>query len=193
MNKKTVCIYLFNGFTDWEISFVMPELLKSGKYELKTFSIDGKPVVSMGGLKITPDLSIHDVNIDAMAMLILPGGDAWDRKELKEIIPLVQKVYGGEKPVAAICGATVGLANAGLLNNINHTSNGLDYLKSVSQVYTGEKLYSDQRAVTDGEMITASGIAPVEFAREIFRKLKVFDDPTLEKWFQLFKNGIWVE
>jgi hypothetical protein len=76
---------------------------------------------------------------------------------------------------------------------VNHTSNVRGFLKAISPEYQGESLYSDQRAVTDRNIITASGVAPVEFAREIFMKLKIFDEATIEKWFQLFKNGVWIE
>jgi hypothetical protein len=48
-------------------------------------------------------------------------------------------------------------------------------------------------AITDENIITAKGIAPIEFAREIFIKLNLFNDNDINKWFQLFKNGIWSE
>jgi len=36
-------------------------------------------------------------------------------------------------------------------------------------------------------------IAPIEFAVEIFKKIELKPDDEIEKWFQLFKNGIWSE
>ncbi len=51
---KKIYIYLFNGFSDWEISFLTPEINKSEKFELVYFSNDGKKVKSMGGLEIVP-------------------------------------------------------------------------------------------------------------------------------------------
>ena len=33
----------------------------------------------------------------------------------------------------------------------------------------------------------------IEFATEIFKKIKLKPDDEIEKWFQLFKNGIWSE
>ena len=38
-----------------------------------------------------------------------------------------------------------------------------------------------------------SGTAPIEFAKEIFKKVELYDLESIEKWFQLFKNGIWKE
>jgi hypothetical protein len=40
-------------------------------------------------------------------------------------------------------------------------------------------------------IFTASGIAPVEFAREIFIRLEIYEPAMVEKWYQLFKNGVW--
>jgi len=41
--------------------------------------------------------------------------------------------------------------------------------------------------VTDGDLITASGTAPLEFAAEIFKRLDVFSAETLEAWCNLHR------
>jgi hypothetical protein len=68
-----------------------------------------------------------------------------------------------------------------------HTSNSLDYLETTD--YRGAALYVDQPAVTDGNVITAGGTAPLDFAYHIFKKLGVYTDDTLEAWYGLFKTG----
>ena len=78
------------------------------------------------------------------------------------------------------------LAKAGLLDNRPHTSNDLGYLNAVIPTYTGKAFYRPGTAVTDGKLITASGVAPIDFAREVLRELKVFSVETLEAWYQLF-------
>jgi hypothetical protein len=40
--------------------------------------------------------------------------------------------------------------------------------------------------VTDGNLITASGLAPVEFAFHVFKKLGVMTPETLSAWHRLF-------
>ena len=90
-------------------------------------------------------------------------------------------------PVAAICGATAGLARAGLLDRRRHTSNAASYLKGTG--YAGAELYVDAPAVCADGLITAGGMAPVEFAREIFAALALYEDEALEAWFQLYKTG----
>jgi hypothetical protein len=66
-------------------------------------------------------------------------------------------------------------------------------LKGIAPKYLGAQHYTNLLAVTDENIITANGIAPIEFAKEIFTKLKLYNDQDVEKWFQLFKNGIWSE
>ncbi len=192
MSKK-IHLFLFNGFSDWEISYFTPEIYKSEDFELVTFSTDGNPVISMGGLQVIPTTSSTELKFEEIEMLVLPGGTAWEKGENTEIGKLTQHLIENGKKVAAICGATIYLAQSGFLNNVKHTSNDLYYLKAVAPNYRGEENYQHLRAVTDGNITTASGIAPIEFTREIFKIIGLYSDDRIEKWFQLFKNGIWSE
>ena len=189
--KKKVFIFLFNGFSDWEISYLTPEINKSEKFEIVYFSKDGNYVVSMGGMRVTPDISFPEVNIDDIDLLILPGGVAWEKGENNDLNQFTRIVCEKGKLIAAICAATIYLGQLGLLNNLKHTSNDLTYLKETAPQYTGESNYVNSLAVSDKNIITAKGIAPIEFAKEIFEKICLHEKGDIEKWFQLFKNGIW--
>jgi putative intracellular protease/amidase len=190
---KKIFVFLFNGFSDWEISYVTPEVYKSEEFELIYFSKDGQSVTSMGGLQIKPVKSLAEIDSDEVDMLLLPGGTAWEKQENNEINQLVKEVKSKNKLLAAICAATAYLGQLGLLDDVKHTSNDLNYLKAVAPNYKGEKHYEKSLAVTDNNLITAAGIAPIEFAKEIFKQVKLYDDDNIEKWYQLFKNGIWSE
>ena len=189
---KNIYLFLFNGYSDWEISYCTPEIYKNRKFNLKTFSIDGGNVRSMGGLQVVPELSLKDILPEKVDVLILPGGTAWDENKLNDILPLVINLVEQRKCIAAICAATFFLAKNGILDTIKHTSNDLHYLKSVAPNYKGEILYQSDKAYIDNNIITASGIAPIEFAKEIFSYIELFDKTALENWYQLYKNGIWV-
>lgn len=193
MSKPAVYLFLFDGFSDWEPSYAIAELNKSDQYQLITFSVHGKPIRSMGGLNINPDIAITDVEPELAEMIILPGGDAWEEKKNREIVPLITEFNKRSKKIAAICGATMLLADMGLLDTVNHTSNGGSFLEKLCENYNGKKYYVEEPAVADKNIITASGIYPIEFAKEIFQTLNLMDHDTIEIWFQLFKNGVWVE
>jgi hypothetical protein len=56
--------------------------------------------------------------------------------------------------------------------------------------YRDEDFYVDDLAVSDDAVITASGLGNVEFAREIFRLLKIYDENDLRTWYDMFKRGL---
>jgi len=193
MDIQNIYIFLFDGFSDWEISYLTPELKKSEKVNLKYFSIDGLEITSVGGLKIIPDLSIQELNLDNTTALILPGGSAWEEQSIKGINKLVETLNSKNKTIAAICSATTFLGQTGYLDNVKHTSNAIDYLKYIAPKYKGDKNYQSGLAISDKNIITANGFSPIEFAREIFKSINLKSEKDIEKWFQLFKNGIWTE
>ena len=191
--KKKIFVFLFDGFSDWEISFLTPEINKSEQFDLVYFSKNGNLINSMGGLQITPVSSLDELKVEDIDMLILPGGTAWEKGKNTKIEKLTRSLSKKGKPIAAICAATSYLGQLGLLNDYNHTSNDLNYLKGIVPKYCGDGNYQNLLAVADRNIITANGIAPIEFAREIFKKIGLYSDDNIEKWFQLFKNGIWSE
>jgi hypothetical protein len=85
------------------------------------------------------------------------------------------------------------LGRLGFLDNRYHTSNDLHYLKSIVASYKGDKYYKNELAVLDKNIITACGIAPIEFAKEVFFDIDLYPENHIEKWYQLFKNGVWDE
>jgi len=78
------------------------------------------------------------------------------------------------------------LVNAGILDTRLHTSNDLAVLKMYCPGYHGEAMHRDTPAITDGDLITGSGIAPADFSYHVFRKLGVMNPATLEAWYALF-------
>jgi len=191
--KKKIAVFLFDGFSDWEISYLTPEINKSDQFELVYFSADGSTIKSMGGLQVKPSSSLSELKNKAVDMLILPGGTAWEKGENDEITAFTKEVFKLGKPIAAICAATTYLGQLGLLNDLQHTSNDLNYLKGMAPNYCGDENYQNALAVTDRNIITANGISPIEFAREIFKLIELYNIDHIEQWYQLFKNGIWSE
>jgi transcriptional regulator GlxA family with amidase domain len=86
-----------------------------------------------------------------------------------------------------VCGATGGLAAAGVLDERPHTSNAREYLAYFPN-YAGQEHYVDELAVIDGDLITASGTAPVDFARAIFERLGVYVPEVLGAWVAMYKH-----
>lgn len=193
--NKIAYIYVFDTMADWECGYIAAEIntgrfFKKGapKYIVKTVAATNEPVVTMGGIRIMPDTLIGDCRPDNAGALILPGGETWLGPAHELALKTAKTFLDAKIPVGGICGATFGLARAGFFNNRHHTSNDLDYLKTVCPSYAGEKLYRSEPAIRDGALISASGTAPLEFARLVFESLEVFSDTTLNAWYMLHKT-----
>jgi putative intracellular protease/amidase len=185
-----VHVLVFDGFADWEPAFAMAELRRSGGLEVRTVGFSAAPVRSMGGLPVMPDLPLAGLDPANVRLLILPGGDLWEGPDPRaEIGPTLLALHSAGVPIAAICGATLALAHAGLLDDHAHTSNELAYLERLVPEYRGASRYVDALAVRDRGLITASGLGPIEFAREIFEELQILSDTDRPVWFHLFKHG----
>ena len=81
------------------------------------------------------------------------------------------------------------LGRAKALNDRRHTSNARDYLSTHVAEYTGADHYVEVPAVRDRHVITASGLAAVDFARAIFAELGIFSAAYEALWFEMFKHG----
>jgi putative intracellular protease/amidase len=185
-----VHVLVFDGFADWEPAFALAELRRSGGLEVVTVGFSRTPIRSMGGLQVVPDRVLAGLDPATVRLFLLPGGDLWEgtypRSELETLLHDLRKK---RIPIAAICGATLALARAGLLDNRSHTSNELAYLQRMVPEYSGASRYVDALAVRDEGLITASGVGATEFAREIFEELEVFSAADRPIWYHLFKYG----
>lgn len=192
----TIYVYVLDTLADWELGYVTSEL-HSGRFfkkdaervSLKTVSYSKEPIHTMGGLTVVPDCLVDDVAVDETSVLLLPGADTWNNPEHGAMIKKAREFLSAGATVGAICGATVALANAGLLDNRRHTSNGQGFLELFSPAYKGQDFYVDEPSVADGNLITASPTGSLLWAKQIIERLGVFQSNTLELWYEYFSTG----
>ena len=159
---RTLYLYVLDTLADWEPGHVMAEL-RSGRY-LKDPALRYSVVLcgstldtvtTMGGLQLVPEILIGDIQPAPGDVLVLPGADTWLDPAQAPALRAADRLSDAGILVAAICGATLGLANAGLLDNRPHTSNDPAALKMFCPNYHGIDHYVNEPAVTDGNLITA--------------------------------------
>jgi putative intracellular protease/amidase len=190
MTGKAVHFFAVPGFADWEAAHALAELRRHGHYEVQVVGLSRQPVQSMGGVIVQPTCSLEEVDATHVAVFIVPGGDRWEQQPLaRAVADALTALDDSRVPIAAICAATTAIVRAGLIRGRRHTSNGLEYLKKQVPDYTDEALYSDAPAVRDGGLITASGLADVEFAQEIMAELAVLSEEVRAYWTMLFRSG----
>ena len=120
-------------------------------------------------------------------LLILPGADLWDAGGGDAFAAAAERWLEAGVPVAAICGATFGLARAGLLDTRRHTSAAPEYLAASG--YAGAERYVAAPAVADGGLVTAGPQSPVQFACATLGLLGLASPETLSAYEAVFGAG----
>ena len=189
---QIVHVAAYNTLADWEVGYATAHINKPlwhknpGRFGTATVAASTDPITTMGGIRVLPDVALADLRPQDSAMLILPGNDIWNTEEFVPWTDKAREFLAAGVPVAAICGATGGLAMAGLLDDRAHTSNAAEFLAGTG--YAGGDLYRDAPAVDDRGLITANATAPVEFAAAIFARLEVFEPNVLASWLKLYRD-----
>lgn len=190
MTGSNVHVGVFDTLADWETGYATAHIRRPswqqapGRYEIVTVGPSRDAITTMGGLRIVPDIAVAELQPEDSAMLILAGGDTWGEPEMAAFRSAARGFAAAGVPVAAICGATYGLALEGLLDDRTHTSNASEYLAMSG--YRGAALYRDQPVVVDRGLITASSTAPVHFAKAIFNRLELYRASVAASWFKLY-------
>jgi putative intracellular protease/amidase len=191
MTKNIAHLAVFDTLADWETGHLLAEL-RTGRFtgtsfEIVTVGLTKDPVVTMGGVRIVPDIALADLDPAASSLLILPGAEIWADAEGKAFADAARAFLDAGVPVAAICGATEGLARAGLLDDRAHTSAAPEVLLATG--YAGAEHYRDERAVVDGDLITAGPQSPVQFAQAALGRLGLASDEVLAAYETVFHHG----
>jgi putative intracellular protease/amidase len=191
MDTRTAHVALYDTLADWEIGHLLAEL-RSGRFtgtrfEVVTVAESLEPITTMGGLRIAPDMLLADLEPAGSDLLVLAGSELWDTGGGEAFAAAARRFLDAGVPVAAICGATAGLARAGLLDERAHTSAAAEYLAATG--YAGGDRYVDERAVVDGDLVTAGPQSPVQFTRATLGRLGLASERTLEAYEALFHGG----
>jgi putative intracellular protease/amidase len=188
--QKAVHLFVLPGYADWEPAHAVAELRRHGQYRVEVVGETLDPVESMGGVRVQPTRRLDDVDPSQVAVFILPGGDAWERDGTTDIVaPTLTRLDRAGVPIAAICAGTLAVVRAGILRGRAHTSNGFKYLNEHCPGYDARDMYQDRAAVRDRHLITANGLADVEFARELMEELDVLSPEDREVWSSMFRSA----
>lgn len=157
-------VLLQPGAADWEYGPVLALLRAYFEMNTLTATPDGRSVVTMGGLRIEPDVSFDTAPIADAELVLLIGSDAWLAFDDKPLHDRLAARAAAGRPTAGVCAGTLPLARAGVLNTRAHTSNAKGFLAENAPGYSGERYVDAAHAITDGGVVTASGAAAASFA-----------------------------
>lgn len=188
--RDTVYFLVFDGYADWEAALALCEIRRPGDWRIVTVGFSSRPVISMGGLRVMPELTLDRIDLSRAALLVLPGGHVWQRGEGAEAMDAAERVHAAGGTVAAVSSAVLALARHGLLARSRHTGNFTGFVGGHGAPYDGSAKYDpDALAVSDGGFITASSLGSVEFAHEVIRALDLYSGSDREHWYRLFKHA----
>lgn len=197
--EKEIVFVLLDDFADWEAAFLAPALRagtmpgRPASFGVKYMTPDGRPVRSIGGMQAAADCDASALP-DTCAGLVLVGGMQWQSEAARRIAPLVGEALSRGMLVGAICNAASFLAAHGFLNNVRHTGNTVEMLKTWGGAnYTGEALYVQRQAVRDGNIVTANGSGYLEFTRECLLALSADTPEAIEASYRFNKDGFYKE
>ncbi|MDR2946020.1 MAG: DJ-1/PfpI family protein [Candidatus Adiutrix sp.] len=196
--KREVLFLIIPEYADWEFAVLAPGLrrgfgLWAPQYEVKVVAPEDGPAMSIGGFRCLPDYTFETMPND-YAALVLVGGLNWWGEEAQRVVPIVWQALARNVALGAICDASAFLGAHGFLNEADHTSNGLAYLKQrAGAAYTGEARYHAVPSVRDGKLVTASGCGFVDFACHMLAALEAADEKSVAMMRQAFTSGIFPE
>lgn len=119
----------------------------------------------------------------------MPGADTWGAPQYIDDLSKTKDLLNVGGTVAAICGATVALGNTDILDEYKHISNSLGFLQQFCPIYSRVKIYLDKIALVDDNLITTGSTGSLLWTKYIIQKLGVFNEDTLEGWYDYFKAG----
>ncbi|GGA35445.1 DJ-1/PfpI family protein [Pelagibacterium lentulum] len=176
-----LAIVLADGFADWECALVMAWGQTYMGIEITVATPGGQPVTSLGGLKVTPDIALENIGPEVLGGLVICGGSIWQSAQAPDLDAVAKRFMEANKLVAAICDGVLGLARTGVLNDRAHTGDGLEILERAPAYSGGSQFRKQPKALRDGNLITASGLAPVSFMSEVFIALG-YGGPELDQY-----------
>jgi putative intracellular protease/amidase len=170
----SIITILTPGYADWETALLNAGAREYYHVETQFATPGGEPVTSAGGLRVTPQLAVEDIDVSRLDALLVNGGSIWTTPAAPDLGELLRAAADAGKTVGGICDGVLALARAGLLDTVRHTANGPESLPDTG--YKGAALFTGSaKAVVDGRIVTAPGTAPVSFMGGVLQSLGLRD------------------
>ncbi|WP_342417113.1 DJ-1/PfpI family protein [Paenibacillus sp. FSL R10-2782] len=175
-------VFIYEGFVQFEIMLATYFLRTRG--EIIPFAISKDPVTSYEGFSVLPLCSIDQVDMESVDLLVIPGGDISGVAANKHLHKLLQQLHQNKKGIGAICGGTLLLGQAGVLNGRSFTTNVVEEMEKLGPQGT----FVNTNVVTDGHIVTAKANAYVDFGIELGKLMDIYkNEQDLEETISFFK------
>lgn len=163
-------VLVYEGYVHFEVEIACTLLRSAG--EVITVALDKTPKRSSSSFNVLPDMLLEEVDIESVDAFIIPGGDP-NSEELRSdaLVNFIRDLDDRDKTIAAICSAPIHLAKAGVLEGKKYTTT---LEPEEYDVFNGMK-FLEMGLVVDKNIITAMGMAYVEFGIKLFDEIVGFE------------------
>jgi protease I len=165
-----VLIMIGNEFEDSEFLYPYYRLQEAG-YKVDVVGSKAKATYTgKHGVPFKADLSPEEVDVDAYAAVIIPGGKAPDSMRIdKGLVKIVKTAHENGKVIAAICHGPQMLIEADILRGRKATC----WYSVATDLKNAGAIYVDAPVVVDGNLVTSRFPADLpQFCQETIKLLK---------------------
>jgi|LGOV01.1.fsa_nt_gb putative intracellular protease/amidase len=171
--------YIFDDMADFETIFLCHLLAADCGIKVVNFAKEEKPIRSISGMIYHPEYGIDQINVNDFDGIIIPGG--WQAEHPAKLKEFLQEINNQNKLIGAICAAPWILATSGILLNKKYTTSIGSWGEKHKEFFKIENPFNwenfkDARVVCDGNIITAKGIAFIDFAIKVLELLGQFSN-----------------
>lgn len=164
-------VYMLLGTGFEETEAVAPlDLLRRAGVEIMTVGINGKIVYGSHHIGIEADIELHEMDLTALDMIILPGGlgGVASARASEGAKNALKFAWDNGKFVAAICAGPTVLADLGITSGKQATC-----YPGCESGMGDACMVSDAAAVRDGRLITGTSAGcAIAFGLELIKALK---------------------
>ena len=164
-----VYVLLGTGFDEME-AIAPIDLMRRAGIDVKTVGVTGKTVYGSHGIGVEADILPEEMDLDAMEMIVLPGGlgGVASARASKPALDALRYGWDQGRFVAAICAGPTVLADLGITDGRNATC----YPGCEGQMGSAN-MQPGAAAVRDGKLITGTSAGcAIPFALELIRALR---------------------
>ncbi len=177
-----VLVPLAGGFEEIEAVSII-DVLRRAEIEVLLASLDEQSAVKgANGITVMADMNIKDISVDAIDMIVLPGGfdGTYALADDENVQRILKEMDAKGKNIAAICAAPFALNKAGVLKQ-NYTC----YPSVEEQIRVDGYMGDKAMVVEDGNVLTSRGPGTaICFALAIVKKLKG------DEMYKMLKGGL---
>ena len=162
-------VFLATGFEEIETVTIVDVLRRAG-VTVTVAGLTPNAVEGAHAMKIAPDKSIDDIDVNDFDAIVVPGGNPGYKNLRKDqrVIDMIKKAFDSNKIVSAICAAPAVLSDAGVLEGKTCTI----YPGMENELEKGGGKPKQDMVVEDGNLITSRGPATaLPFALKLAEKL----------------------